>query len=652
MGKTIKPNKIGNLFTTATLIAAAAAFALAEPTIYEAENEASVAASAIVEDAAFSGGKYVANEKQKFDFKVTVEETAVYDIVAAVHIHIYDWVTSKVLVNGVEAGSQLTTPRNCDSTYFVAVSGKLRAGENTISVGEGAVGVDYISVERHPDVQFKISATPVTPGATPEAQKLMTFLRDNFMKKTISGMMIGDNQFNYHYGAVNDDGSIVPEDNYVITKCTPADSCGLADERTTWKGQEDISLFKEKTGYYPALGGFDMLFAAGGHSNEGWFSGYTENNIRMAAELWELGGIPAFSWHWKVDTDTVFYSKSKGFNDPGCKEGVVASSADNTCFNYTKAFKGEKCAEVDASSKEYAQIMADVDKLSKWFLKLQDEGAAAIWRPLHEASGGWFWWGVAGPDCYKQLYKLVFDRMVNTNGVKNLLWTWNINTDPEIGYDVNALNAAWYPGDEYVDIVGVDIYNNSGDLKSNVAYFNKIVSDVGTNKVIALTENGPITDVDSIFEDKSVWSFWMPWYNTWSGNFLSQTPDDAWKKNLADERVIKLESMPGWDKVEADVSGEGAIVAPVTTRIANSHALITNKLSATVSKASLTLNIPKAGQGEIALYDIHGKLVARLSRGNFAAGSYAYNIATLPRGMYFLKARIGTASLVKAISVK
>lgn len=97
--------------------------------------------------------------------------------------------------------------------------------------------------------------------------------------------------------------------------------------------------------------------------------------------------------------------------------------------------------------------MADVDKLSAHFLELQEAGVAAIWRPLHEAAGGWFWWGVGGAECYKALYKLVYDRMTNTNGVKNLIWVWNIERDPAIGYDFGALNPAWYPGDEYVDII-------------------------------------------------------------------------------------------------------------------------------------------------------------------------------------------------------
>ena len=122
--------------------------------------------------------------------------------------------------------------------------------------------------------------------------------------------------------------------------------------------------------------------------------------------------------------------------------------------------------------------------------------------------------------------------MVNVNKLNNLLWVWNINTDPKFGYDCSALNAAWYPGDEYVDIVAVDIYDQLLNHNSAVDYYNKIVSDVGTDKIIALSENGAIPDIDSIAEDKAYWSYWMTWSQTWSGNFLDKTPTDMWCETL------------------------------------------------------------------------------------------------------------------------
>ena len=613
------------------LLAALSAFsvvsAFAAPTMYEAED---LPGASVAEGAEFSGGKYAETvDPSGITFTVKVEETAVYDITTKVFIKQYDWTTSKIAVNGVDVGSMLTTPRNCDSSYVVSASAKMKAGENKITVGNQALGVDYITVERHPDAVFKISELPVTPNATESARKVYTFLRDNFGKKTVSGMMISDQNFNYDYGNMR----LIPPGG-----CTPADSCKFSDEEVSWKGQTDIAEFYKRSGHYPAIGGFDMLFAAGGHHEEGWFKGYTENNLVMTEQLWEMGGIPTYTWHWKVGEDTIFYTQQEGYRNAGCTEGVTKTADNNTCFNYTKAFKDSTCKEIDATSQVYKDIVADVDIVSGYFKELEEKGIAVVWRPLHEASGGWFWWGTASAECYVQLYRLVFNRMVVTNELKNLIWVWNINTDPKFGYDYSALNAAWYPGDAYVDIVAVDIYDPLNDHNSAANYYNKIVSDVGTSKMIALSENGAIPDIDSIAEDKAYWSYWMTWSQTWSGNFLEKTPTDMWKRNLDDERIIALDDMPGWDKVKT-----GFRMARRTD---------SNRLTVNTQGNQITVSTAQAGAANIALFDMLGHKIASLAQGNLPAGNTAFNLDGIASGHYIVRAKVGSTSLAKKISIK
>ena len=105
----------------ATAIAAASAYAA--PTTYEAED---LSGATVAEGADFSGGKYAKpDDASGITFTVKVEETAVYDITTKVLIKQYDWITSKITVNGVDVGSMLTTPRNCDSSYVVSASAKM-----------------------------------------------------------------------------------------------------------------------------------------------------------------------------------------------------------------------------------------------------------------------------------------------------------------------------------------------------------------------------------------------------------------------------------------------------------------------------------------------------------------------------------------------
>lgn len=612
-----------------TVFAAAALItsAHATPTVYEAEEQSGVDASAITSDAtySYSGGKYVQVSKA-MTFTVQVDETAMYDIATQVLIHQYDWTTSVILVNGVEAGSMLTTPRTCDSVYTITASAKMKAGENTITVGNGAIGVDYVSVERHPDPVFNISSTPVTPGATEAAYKVLDFLKDNFGTKTISGMMISDQVFNYDYG------------NMKLLKageCTPADSCKYSDAEVAWTGQTDIAEFYNRSGHYPAIGGFDMLFAAGGRHEEGWFKGYTENNLVMTEELWNKGGIPTFTWHWKVGEDTIFYTQANGYKNAGCTEGVTKTADNNTCFNYTLAFTDSTCKEINTSSEVYQNIVNDVDIVSNYFLQLQEKDIAVVWRPLHEASGGWFWWGVASAECYVQLYRLVFDRMVNTNGVKNLLWVWNINTDPTFGYDYSALNGAWYPGDEYVDIVAVDIYDPLLNHNSGANYYNKIISEVGTNKLIALSENGAIPDIDSIAEDKAYWSYWMTWSQTWSGNFLDKTPTDMWKKNLDDERIIALDDMPGWADYNVSISPASKVRSSAVT----------------LSQQGRSLQLTVPSRSNASLFSLQGKLVQNIGT-NLSAGTHTVQLSKIPQGVYIVRVNGANFSATQKILVR
>lgn len=612
-----------------TVFAAAAwiTSAHATPTVYEAEEQSGVDASAITSDAtySYSGGKYVQVSKA-MTFTVQVDETAMYDIATQVLIHQYDWTTSVILVNGVEAGSMLTTPRTCDSVYTITASAKMKAGENTITVGNGAIGVDYVSVERHPDPVFNISSTPVTPGATEAAYKVLDFLKDNFGTKTISGMMISDQVFNYDYG------------NMKLLKpgeCTPADSCKYSDAEVAWTGQTDIAEFYNRSGHYPAIGGFDMLFAAGGRHEEGWFKGYTENNLVMTEELWNKGGIPTFTWHWKVGEDTIFYTQANGYKNAGCTEGVTKTADNNTCFNYTLAFTDSTCKEINTSSEVYQNIVNDVDIVSSYFLQLQEKDIAVVWRPLHEASGGWFWWGVASAECYVQLYRLVFDRMVNTNGVKNLLWVWNINTDPTYGYDYSALNGAWYPGDEYVDIVAVDIYDPLLNHNSGANYYNKIISEVGTNKLIALSENGAIPDIDSIAEDKAYWSYWMTWSQTWSGNFLDKTPTDMWKKNLDDERIIALDDMPGWADYNVSISPASKVRSSAVT----------------LSQQGRSLQLTVPSRSNASLFSLQGKLVQNIGT-NLSAGTHTVQLSKIPQGVYIVRVNGANFSATQKILIR
>ena len=119
-----------------------------------------------------------------------------------------------------------------------------------------------------------------------------------------------------------------------------------------------------------------------------------------------------------------------------------------------------------------------------------------IFRPLHENTGDWFWWGKGhmSADDFKALWQYVHDYLTETKGVDNLLFAYSPNY-PLDGSKENYL--ATYPGDKYVDIMGYDAYQSDNDQPDadwmqdtvhDLVMVNQLAVDHG--KVSALTEFG------------------------------------------------------------------------------------------------------------------------------------------------------------------
>ncbi len=340
-----------------------------------------------------------------------------------------------------------------------------------------------------------VSATPVTEGATEGAQKLYNFLAMNYGVKTVSGVMTGD------------------------------------VSSATVKELPDVISFQEHTGKLPALVGFDFLFATGVKASDNWYKSYTQMALDAAKDLWSQGGIPAFTWHWKDPSDQIdaFYTKS-------------GNDKEYTEFDFTKGFADPACTANCTWNKEsetYKQLVSDIDEIADMFLGLQEAGVAAIFRPLHEASGKWFWWGTKGGAAFQALYNLVYDEMVGVKGVKNLVWVWN----PEYTSDKD-----WNPGATKYDVISLDIYEAWDYTTKYTKAYAELTTNYGADKIFAVSENGSIPDMSAMKAGNTVWSWWMPWYQTWDGKFLDQTVEAVWKANMESPCTIDLESMPGWDK--------------------------------------------------------------------------------------------------------
>ena len=163
---------------------------------------------------------------------------------------------------------------------------------------------------------------------------------------------------------------------------------------------------------------------------------------------------------------------------------------------------------------------------------------------MHEAEGAWFWWGAKGPEPCKWLWKLVFDRLVNYHQLNNLIWVWT-STASTAAID-------WYPGDDYVDIIGADIYLPAGTYSSNFIMFDNLASIFGGKKIITLSENGPMPDAERLFMERAAWN----WFCTWSGSFITDgLSNSAAQINTVfnHEYVITLDELNDVDAIIADL---------------------------------------------------------------------------------------------------
>ena len=226
--------------------------------------------------------------------------------------------------------------------------------------------------------------------------------------------------------------------------------------------------------------------------------------------------------------------------------------------------------------------MLAIKDLAEQLKKVQDAGVPVIFRPLHEAEGNpgkaWFWWGDGGAEVYVQLWKLLYTQLTEEYGLHNLIWEYNSYT--------YASSPAWYPGDEYVDIVGYDKYNvvyNRDDGLSNcpnesaiTSTFNYLVDLTDGKKMVSMPENDTVPKLDNLTIEKAAWLYFCIWYdNDSDSNFVSDpmfNNPDTLKELYQSDYVLTLDELPeDWKSfagsidiptptvVRGDVNKDGAI---------------------------------------------------------------------------------------------
>ena len=146
--------------------------------------------------------------------------------------------------------------------------------------------------------------------------------------------------------------------------------------------------------------------------------------------------------------------------------------------------------------------LAQVDVIAGYLKQLQDAHVPILWRPFHEINGDWFWWnGRRGERGTKQLYRLMFERLVNFHKLNNLIWVWN----PDRPEREDRQFVDYFPGQEYVDVLALDTYE-----AYKQSYYDDL-NAISDGKPLAVSECGSNVPPLEIFQKQPKWAYYMVW---------------------------------------------------------------------------------------------------------------------------------------------
>jgi mannan endo-1,4-beta-mannosidase len=236
-----------------------------------------------------------------------------------------------------------------------------------------------------------------------------------------------------------------------------------------WVGDVDRSDVKSVTGSHPAVVGVDFLGFTSGTDDA--IKTEKERVAKVVADTYNRGGVITAAWHFINPVSKGGFYWVDSLSLPAVKYLIPGGVAHD----------------------KYRTILKDIGEWAKSVKGADGKAVPMIFRPFHEFDGGWFWWGA--PHCTKDefvsLWRFTVSYLRDSVGVHNFIYAFS--PDNRFGTEEKFLER--YPGDEWVDMVGMDNYGDVGrdryDIKLAAKKL-KIVSDyaIKANKLAAFTETG------------------------------------------------------------------------------------------------------------------------------------------------------------------
>jgi mannan endo-1,4-beta-mannosidase len=229
-----------------------------------------------------------------------------------------------------------------------------------------------------------------------------------------------------------------------------------------WKDDEFRSDINDVCGDYPAIFGWD-LGHIGDSTNIDDVS--FEKMKQWALKTYAKGGINTYGWHARN-----VVNDSSSWNLTPCVQAILPNGEKHEAY----------LVKLNLVADFFAEIKNDKGEL-----------IPVLFRPFHEMNGGWFWWGKNSctTEEYKALWKFTVDYLRKVRQLHNILYVYS--TDAFASADEYM---AYYPGDEYVDMLGYDDYKGLNEKGNTPKAINMIetIADLGNKKgkLYTISETG------------------------------------------------------------------------------------------------------------------------------------------------------------------
>ena len=322
------------------------------------------------------------------------------------------------------------------------------------TVESGSAAIDYILLEDADSVSseaYLVHSSSVSSNASVSAIGVMRYLTDTFG----SGIITAQN-------------------------VTPATNAELD------------AIYKE-TGRYPAMRCGELALSRLEDESE-----RAEEEIQLALEWGEKGGLVSYTWHWySPDTSRAALTAETNFRLTSAISGqdmeqLAVSGAEEVQMLYENG---------SVSDKMFAMIK-DLDKIAEVLRRFDEADIPVIWQPIPDGESELYWWG-GNSEEYKVLWEFIFKRLNKLHGLGNLIWVWN------------GSDAEFYPGNSYCDIIGQGVYE-----KSNSSFAGRFsaLSELPDmqKKPMAITSCDSMPKPEYMFRDNAMWL----WFAIGSGSYI------------------------------------------------------------------------------------------------------------------------------------